>query len=88
MAQTEEEYVKGLTGLGRIGIAKQDVRDYTCAFETKAPDYFRVDLGVSFRKNKLNWSWVVTLDLQNAPTVKILEMRTTPPRQEMLSFRI
>jgi len=44
----------------------KDVRDYSRAFETKAPDYFRVDLGVSFRKNKPNWSWILSLDLQNA----------------------
>ncbi len=44
----------------------QDVRDYNRSFATKAPDYFRVDLGISFRKNKPNWSWVLSLDLQNA----------------------
>jgi hypothetical protein len=42
-----------------------DVRIYDQAFETKAPDYFRVDLGLSFRKNNPNWSWVVSLDIQN-----------------------
>jgi len=25
-----------------------------------------VDLGVSFRRNKPSWSWIISLDLQNA----------------------
>jgi len=44
----------------------KDIRDYDKAFETKAPDYFRVDLGVSYRKNKPSWSWILSLDVQNA----------------------
>ena len=43
----------------------KDVRDYNRAFETKTPDYFRVDLGVSYRQNKPKWSWIVSLDVQN-----------------------
>ena len=43
----------------------KDIRMYDKAFETKAPDYFRVDLGVSYRKNKPTWSWVLSLDIQN-----------------------
>ena len=44
----------------------RDVRDYDHAYESKAPDYFRVDVGVSFRRNKPSWSWILSLDLQNA----------------------
>jgi len=47
-------------------LAGEDVRDYTQAFETKAPDYFRIDAGVSFRKNNLNWSWELSANVQNA----------------------
>lgn len=43
-----------------------DIRDYSQAFETKIPDYFRVDIGTSFRKNNPKWSWIVSLDIQNA----------------------
>jgi hypothetical protein len=43
----------------------EEVRDYDHAYETKAPDYFRVDVGVSFRKNNPNWSWVLSADIQN-----------------------
>ena len=45
--------------------AGHDVRDWDQAYETKAPDYFRIDAGISFRKNKPNWSWIVSLDVQN-----------------------
>lgn len=43
----------------------KDVRDYSQAFETSDPDYFRVDFGTSFRKNNAKWSWIVSLDIQN-----------------------
>ena len=43
----------------------KDVRNYEAAFETKVPDYFRIDLGVSYRKNKPNWSWILSADIQN-----------------------
>ena len=43
----------------------KDVRDYSRAFETKTPDYFRVDIGASYRKNNPHWSWIVSLDIQN-----------------------
>jgi len=42
-----------------------EVRLYDQAFEAKVPDYFRVDAGVSYRKNKPEWSWVLSLDIQN-----------------------
>ncbi len=51
--------------LGASIAAGEDVRDYNRAFETKTPDYFRVDLGVSFRQNKPKWSWIISLDVQN-----------------------
>lgn len=36
------------------------------AFEAQLPDYFRLDLRVSFRKNRPEYSRVFSLDLQNA----------------------
>ena len=45
--------------------AGKEIRDYDSAYETKAPDYYRIDVGVNFRKNKPNWSWVLSLDIQN-----------------------
>jgi hypothetical protein len=42
-----------------------EVRQYELAFESKVPDYFRVDAGVSYRRNKPGWAWVLSLDIQN-----------------------
>lgn len=44
----------------------KEIRIYDRAFETKAPDYFRIDLGINYRKNTPTWSWMVSLDIQNA----------------------
>ncbi len=35
------------------------------AFTSRAPDYFRIDIGTGFRKNKPKYSWSLNLDLQN-----------------------
>lgn len=43
-----------------------EVLVYDRAYEDKVPNYFRVDLGISFRKNGPKKSWVLSLDLQNA----------------------
>ncbi len=45
--------------------AGEDIRNYETAFETKAPDYFRLDIGVNYRKNNPKWSWILSLDIQN-----------------------
>ena len=34
----------------------KDVRMYDKAFEDKAPDYFRIDVGISYRINKPRWA--------------------------------
>lgn len=41
------------------------VYNYERAFDEKVPDYFRLDFGISYRKNKPKWSWIVSLDIQN-----------------------
>lgn len=46
--------------------AGEEVRDYERAFDVKAPDYFRVDIGINYRKNNPKWSWILSLDIQNA----------------------
>lgn len=43
----------------------KEIRIWDRAFETKAPDYLRVDVGVNYRKNKPTWSWILSLDIQN-----------------------
>jgi hypothetical protein len=34
-------------------------------FKIKGPDYFRIDLQFSYRKNKPKYSWVISLDFEN-----------------------
>lgn len=35
------------------------------AYTERAPDYIRLDLGVSYRKNNKNYSWMVSFDVEN-----------------------
>lgn len=41
------------------------VLDYANAYEQRLPDYARLDVGVSYRRNKLNRSSVFSLNIQN-----------------------
>ena len=44
----------------------QTVLDFNRIYDLKGPNYFRVDYGMSFRKNKAKYSWMLSFDLQNA----------------------
>lgn len=41
------------------------VLDYDKAYSDRYPDYFRVDLGVSYQQNNEKWSWKLSVNLQN-----------------------
>lgn len=43
----------------------QTVEDNTQPFAEKLPDYFRIDFGTNFRRNKKKFSWVLSFDAQN-----------------------
>lgn len=43
----------------------EEVKIYTNGYTDRAANYFRMDAGVSFRKNKPNWAWIIKLDIQN-----------------------
>lgn len=45
--------------------AGQTILDYTQSYNKKLPDYFRVDFGLNFRRNKKKYSWVLSFDAQN-----------------------
>jgi len=45
--------------------ANETVRDETRAFDEQLPDYFRIDFGTSFRRNKKKYAWVISFDAQN-----------------------
>jgi hypothetical protein len=45
--------------------AGETVRDESRPFENKLSDYFRIDLRLSFRKNKIHYTRTFAIDLQN-----------------------
>ena len=45
--------------------AHETVYEKGKAFSKKLPDYFRTDFGLSFRRNKKNYSWELSFDAQN-----------------------
>lgn len=63
---------------------QSEVRNYAQAFETKIPDYFRVDVGTSFRKNKSNWAWVLSLDIQNVTNRSNIWDENYDPEKQMV----
>ncbi|MBL4658346.1 MAG: TonB-dependent receptor [Flavobacteriales bacterium] len=42
-----------------------EVYDLDRIYNSRLPDYFRIDLGLSYRINKAKLAWVITLDIQN-----------------------
>ncbi len=45
--------------------ANETVYETDKAFTEKLPDYFRIDFGVNFRRNKKKYSWIFAFDAQN-----------------------
>jgi hypothetical protein len=45
--------------------AEQTIYDNSVAFSDKLPDYFRIDFGTYFRRNRKKYSWTVSFDAQN-----------------------
>ncbi|NVK03400.1 MAG: TonB-dependent receptor [Flavobacteriia bacterium] len=41
------------------------VYNYEEAYTLRHPDYFRVDVGISYQQNNPKWSWRISLNLQN-----------------------
>ncbi len=41
------------------------VYDFSKAYSIRLPDYFRVDFGASYRRNKKKYAWILALDIQN-----------------------
>ncbi len=40
--------------------------DMSRIFEERVDDYFRLDFGISYRKNNPGYAWILSLDIQNA----------------------
>ena len=51
---------------------REAVYDWNNAFEDKVPDYFRLDLRLSYRKNKPQYASIISLDIQNVTNRKNL----------------
>lgn len=45
--------------------ANETVYQNDKAFTEKLPDYFRIDFGMSYRRNKKKYSWILSFDAQN-----------------------
>lgn len=43
----------------------EEVRIFTNGYSDRAANFFRLDAGISYRKNKPNWAWIIKLDIQN-----------------------
>jgi len=68
-------------------LQNEEIRQYDLAYETKAPDYFRLDLGVSFKKNKPDWSWEVSLNLQNVTNrLNVLDESYSPEIEDVFQI--
>jgi hypothetical protein len=46
-------------------IANQTIYDYTKPFSVQLKDYFRTDVSMYFKRNRLKWSSTLQLDIQN-----------------------
>ncbi len=42
-----------------------EVKIYSLGYADRGANYYRIDAGVSFRKNKPNWAWMIKVDIQN-----------------------
>ncbi|MFN8278061.1 MAG: carboxypeptidase-like regulatory domain-containing protein [Chitinophagales bacterium] len=51
--------------LERSRQAGETVYDHSRENSIKLPDYFRIDFGLNFRRNRKKWSWVLAADVQN-----------------------
>ena len=43
----------------------EEVKIFSYGYTDRAANFFRLDAGVSFRKNKPRWAWILKLDIQN-----------------------
>ncbi len=57
------------------------------AFSEKLPDYFRIDFGVSFRRNKKKYSWMLSFDAQNIINRNNVAARIYNPETQMIETK-
>ncbi len=57
------------------------------AFTEKLPDYFRIDFGASFRRNRKKYSWVFSFDAQNMINRNNVAARIYNPETQMIETK-
>lgn len=68
--------------------ANETVYDNANAYSKKLPDYFRMDFGLSFRRNKKKYSWVFSFDAQNIINRQnVARVVYDPEKKEIVSKR-
>jgi hypothetical protein len=67
--------------------ANETVYQEDKAYTEKLPDYFRIDFGVSFRRNKKKYSWIFAFDAQNLINRHNVAARIYNPETQMIETR-
>ncbi|HLP19350.1 MAG TPA: TonB-dependent receptor [Chitinophagales bacterium] len=67
--------------------ANETVYQTDKAFSEKLPDYFRIDFGVSFRRNKKKYSWMLSFDAQNIINRNNVAARIYNPETQMIETK-
>lgn len=64
----------------------ETVYDNSQAFSKKLPDYFRIDFGANFRRNKKKYSWVFSFDAQNLINRQNVAREVYDPEKQQVTF--
>jgi hypothetical protein len=67
--------------------ANETVYQTDKAFTEKLPDYFRLDFGASFRRNRKKYSWVFSFDAQNMINRNNVAARIYNPETQMIETK-
>ncbi len=65
----------------------QTVYNNSAAFSEKVPDYFRIDFGASFRRNKKKYSWVLSFDAQNVINRENVARKVYNPETQQIEVK-
>lgn len=57
----------------------ETVYDYSNIYRNRLPDYFRIDFGLNFRRNKKKYNWLISFDAQNIINRQNVAGRTFNP---------
>ena len=66
-------------------IQDSPVYDYDNAYEQRLKDYYRLDIGINYSKNKTDWIWKVSLDIQNITNVQNISRQYYDSEEKLIS---